>query len=155
MFRRSFIYITAILTLALALATARPAAAQYMTGGDLSKSCDAGSPSGEIYRCLGYIAGVIDYHVVMQSLGTNPSTDFCLPPGTQMLLVTLEYPQEEMQGPPFSVPAEEVERLYGGYGEVRALGRNAILSREQHFADRGVTELSECAFFVTLDEAPG
>jgi thiopurine S-methyltransferase len=78
-----------------------------------------------------------------------------LPPGTQMLLVTLEYPQEEMQGPPFSVPAEEVERLYGGYGEVRAVGRNSILSREQHFADRGVTELSECAFFVTIDEAPG
>lgn len=61
------------------LMAARPAAAVFMTGGDLTKSCAVGSPSGEIYRCLGYIAGVIDYHVVMQSLGTNPSTDFCLP----------------------------------------------------------------------------
>lgn len=59
----------------------RPAAALYMTGADLAKSCAPESPSGEIYRCLGYIAGVIDYHIVMQSLGTNPSTDFCLPEG--------------------------------------------------------------------------
>lgn len=83
-----------ILTLLLPLLAAKPAAAQFMTGTDLSKSCDAGSPSGEIYRCLGYIAGVIDYHVVMQSLGTNPSTDFCLPAGTKIeeaAIVVLAY----------------------------------------------------------------
>lgn len=53
--------------------------AQYMTGADLSQSCAENSGTGAINRCLGYIAGVIDYHIVMQSLGTNPSTDFCLP----------------------------------------------------------------------------
>lgn len=73
-----------------------------------------------------------------------------LPPGTPMLLVTLEYPQKEMQGPPFSVPLEEVERLYALYGEIRALTRRSILSEEPHFADRGVTALHECAFLVTL-----
>ena len=73
-----------------------------------------------------------------------------LPPGTRMLLVTLEYPQKEMQGPPFSVPLEEVERLYAPYGDIRALTRNSILSEERHFADRGVTALHECAFLVTL-----
>ncbi len=57
----------------------RVAQAQYMTGADLSQSCAAESGAGAINRCLGYIAGVIDYHIVMQSLGTNPSTDFCLP----------------------------------------------------------------------------
>lgn len=71
-----------------------------------------------------------------------------LPPGTRMLLVTLDYPQEEMQGPPFSVPAEEVDRLYGGLGEVRALGRHSILEREPHFAARGVTAMGEGAFEV-------
>lgn len=73
-----------------------------------------------------------------------------LPPGTPMLLVTLEYPPEEMQGPPFSVPREEVERLYGHRGAVEVLARDAILAREPHFADRGVTALHECAFLVTL-----
>lgn len=57
----------------------RMAAAQFMTHADLSQSCAVNSPAEQINRCLGYIAGVIDYHVVMQSLGTNPSTDFCLP----------------------------------------------------------------------------
>lgn len=65
----------------LVTAGAKPVQAQYMTGADLSQSCAADSGANAINRCLGYIAGVIDYHVVMQSLGTNPSTDFCLPKG--------------------------------------------------------------------------
>lgn len=73
-----------------------------------------------------------------------------LPAGTRMLLVTLEYRQEEMQGPPFSVPAEEVDRLYGTFGRVEALGRTSVLSREPRFAERGVTALHECAFRMTL-----
>jgi thiopurine S-methyltransferase len=70
-----------------------------------------------------------------------------LPPATPMLLVTLEYPQAEMEGPPFSIPSQEVERLYGG-GEVRGVGRESILEREPHFAAQGVTELEECAYLV-------
>lgn len=50
-----------------------------MTGNDLVESCAADSNAAAINRCVGYVAGVIDYHVVMQSLGTNPTTDFCLP----------------------------------------------------------------------------
>jgi thiopurine S-methyltransferase len=67
-----------------------------------------------------------------------------------MLLVTLEYPQDEMEGPPFSVPREEVERLYGRYGKVRALARDSTLEREPHFAERGLTALHECAYLVSL-----
>ncbi len=74
-----------------------------------------------------------------------------LPPGTRMLLVTLEYLQEEMEGPPFSIPPEEVERLYGGRGAVRALGRRSILESEPHFAARGVTALHECAYLITSE----
>src|SRR6202040_4218920 len=32
--------------------------------------------------------------------------------GTQTLLITVEYPQEQMKGPPFSVDTDEVHRLY-------------------------------------------
>jgi hypothetical protein len=67
--------------LLLVLAEGQKAHAQYMTGADLSQSCAPDSGASAINRCLGYIAGVIDYHIVMQSLGTNPSTDFCLPKG--------------------------------------------------------------------------
>jgi len=34
-------------------------------------------------------------------------------PGTAVLLVSMDYPQEEMSGPPFSVSAEEIDALYG------------------------------------------
>ncbi|OEE58111.1 thiopurine S-methyltransferase [Enterovibrio norvegicus FF-162] len=38
-----------------------------------------------------------------------------LQPGGRILLVTLDYPQDQMDGPPFSVTAEEVMSLYDGY----------------------------------------
>ena len=34
------------------------------------------------------------------------------PAGTRVLLVTLEYPQDAAEGPPFSVPEDEVRALY-------------------------------------------
>lgn len=43
-----------------------------------------------------------------------------LPAGTPGLLVTVDYPQEAMAGPPFSVDEAEVRRLYDG-AEVRQL----------------------------------
>jgi thiopurine S-methyltransferase len=73
-----------------------------------------------------------------------------LPRGTRMLLLTLEYPQAQMQGPPFSVSPEEVERLYGSNGIVRLLRRDDVRSDNQRFAERGVTALYGCAFLVTL-----
>jgi thiopurine S-methyltransferase len=73
-----------------------------------------------------------------------------LPPGTPMLLVTLEYPPEEIEGPPFSVTAEEVERLYGSVASVEAKSRTSILAKEPRFAERGVTAIDECCYRVKL-----
>jgi len=42
-------------------------------------------------------------------------------PGTKMLLLTLEYPQHEMTGPPFSVPEAEVGALFDGVAELELL----------------------------------
>jgi len=55
----------------------RPAAAAYVTGADLAGYCRGDKPR-ELYSCMNYIAGVIDYHVMMQSLGTAPAGGFCL-----------------------------------------------------------------------------
>lgn len=63
---------------ALTALAAKPAAAIYMTAGELTQGCMAERPK-DISNCLGYIAGVIDYHVMLQSLGTAPTIDFCLP----------------------------------------------------------------------------
>ena len=44
-----------------------------------------------------------------------------LPAETQMLLITLEYEQSQMDGPPFSVSEDEVVALYGDWCEVKKL----------------------------------
>ncbi|HRC27617.1 MAG TPA: Rap1a/Tai family immunity protein [Alphaproteobacteria bacterium] len=40
-------------------------------------------PGGHI-ACQSYLAGVIDYHVLLRSLGTAPSVDFCIPPDIEL-----------------------------------------------------------------------
>ena len=49
-----------------------------------------------------------------------------LPDGCRGLLVTLEYPQDERPGPPFSVPAGEVHALYDRDWTVDLLERRPI-----------------------------
>jgi thiopurine S-methyltransferase len=69
-------------------------------------------------------------------------------PGTQMLLITLEYAQEQMSGPPFSVLRDEVEGLYSGSFEVREIARQDILASEARFRSLGVTALSEVCYHL-------
>jgi len=69
-----------------------------------------------------------------------------LRPGTRMLLVTLEYPQSQMAGPPFAVPGEEVVRLYAQQFEVLEVGRQDILAHEARLRAKGLTELFEVCY---------
>jgi thiopurine S-methyltransferase len=69
--------------------------------------------------------------------------------GTQTLLVTLEYAQEQMKGPPFSVVADDVERLYARNHTILELSRQDILAREPRFRTRGVTALHEVCYRLT------
>lgn len=69
--------------------------------------------------------------------------------GTQMLLITMEYPQTTMAGPPFSVGAEEVQRLYARDYTIRELARDDILASEPRLRARGVTQLHEVCYRLT------
>jgi thiopurine S-methyltransferase len=73
-----------------------------------------------------------------------------LPPATQILLVTIDYPQPEMQGPPFSVTASEVEALYRGHAEVRLLEQADVLAQNPRFRERGLSLLRENIFLLKL-----
>jgi len=73
-----------------------------------------------------------------------------LPPATQILLVTFDYPQAEMQGPPFAVSVSEVEALYGKYAEVRLLAQKDTLPENPRFVQRGVSRMEESIFLLTL-----
>ena len=70
-------------------------------------------------------------------------------PGTQMLLITMEYPQAQMTGPPFSVTAGDVEHLYGRDFTISQLDRQDILANEPRLRARGLTELHETCYRLT------
>ncbi len=73
-----------------------------------------------------------------------------LPPATKILLITVDYPQTEMQGPPFSVPSGEVELLFGGHAKIRVLARAEVLEKNVRFKERGLSRLRENIFVLTL-----
>ncbi len=73
-----------------------------------------------------------------------------LPPETQILLITFDYPQAEMDGPPFAVSVSEVEALYGKYAEVRLLAQEDALAQNPRYKQRGMRRMEESIFLVTL-----
>jgi thiopurine S-methyltransferase len=73
-----------------------------------------------------------------------------LPSGTQILLVAFDYPQTEMQGPPFAVSVKEVEALYGKYADVRLLAQEDALPQNPRFRQRGMSRMEESIFLLTL-----
>lgn len=66
-----------------------------------------------------------------------------LPADIQSLLVTLEYDQLEMNGPPFSVHEEEVRHYYEEAFEVECLFNANVLDESPGFRQRGLTRLDE------------
>ncbi|MGF1644980.1 MAG: thiopurine S-methyltransferase [Thiotrichales bacterium] len=66
-----------------------------------------------------------------------------LPPHVQTLLVTMEYDQREMSGPPFSVLEDEVASLYRNDFSVERLLEIDILPEEPGFRRRGLSSLTE------------
>lgn len=73
-----------------------------------------------------------------------------LPPATQILLLTFDYHQPEMSGPPFAVSAGEVESLYSGRANMRLLAQLDTLAKNPRFQERGLSRLQENIFLLTL-----
>ncbi|AKC87517.1 thiopurine S-methyltransferase [Pseudoxanthomonas suwonensis] len=69
-----------------------------------------------------------------------------LPAGCRGLLITLEYPQTEMDGPPFPVEEAEVRVLFAPDWDVELLERRDVLAQEPRFREDGVTALSTAVY---------
>lgn len=69
-----------------------------------------------------------------------------LPYGCHGLLITIDYPPREMDGPPFSVDDEEVHRLFDPAWDVELLERQALPSTQPPFSESGVTALHTSAY---------
>ena len=65
--------------------------------------------------------------------------------GSQMLLIGYEYDQSETEGPPFCVPRQELEVLFGDVFQIELLAEDDVLWSHKGLAERGVTQLTEYA----------
>jgi len=84
-------------------------------------------PPGMRRRYAGHVAGLV-------------------PPGARGLLLTLEYPSHQMNGPPFPVPGSEVRELLGPGFEIVELERQDVLAGNPRFRERGLAHLVETVF---------
>ncbi len=64
-----------------------------------------------------------------------------LPAESHGLLIVLDYPQHEMEGPPFSVDPKEVQALLAAQWQVTAFDRRDIFASDPGFAARGATAM--------------
>lgn len=71
-----------------------------------------------------------------------------LPETAAMLLVTLDYDQTRMAGPPFAVPHAQVQRLFGDRFTVTEVAARNGIPRNPQFVKRGLDTLEECAFVL-------
>ncbi len=67
----------------------QPAQAAIFSGAYLMELCTRTVEGTETVKgghatCQSYIAGIIDYHQLLRSLGTSPSVDFCVPESVKM-----------------------------------------------------------------------
>ena len=66
-----------------------------------------------------------------------------------MLLISLEYNQTEMQGPPFSVPSEEILQRYQNAFSIHTLETSNIIDERPRWRKVGLSALQESVFSLT------
>lgn len=69
-----------------------------------------------------------------------------LPPGAPLLLVSLEYPQQAMEGPPFSIPRDEVHALLDDAFRIADSAVHDALDDNPRFRESGLEQLRETVY---------
>lgn len=72
-----------------------------------------------------------------------------LPGDSRILLVSYDYDQSVLPGPPFSVPMTEIEQLFGSVFELELLAEQDALPTHKLLWQRGLSNLTEFACLLT------
>ena len=72
-----------------------------------------------------------------------------LPPAAKMLVITVDYPQSAMAGPPFAVASCELSDLFAHRFELTLLDERDIIDTQQRFRAWGLNALIERVFLLT------
>ncbi|UHD17640.1 class I SAM-dependent methyltransferase [Thiocapsa bogorovii] len=66
-----------------------------------------------------------------------------VPATAKSFLITLEYDQNEMSGPPFSVGRDEIQTRFGDHYGIEQLASFDVIDESPGFRRRGLTALAE------------
>jgi len=69
-------------------------------------------------------------------------------PSAAQFLITLDYDQAQMDGPPFSVDPDEVHEHYHATYNIQLIKRKDIIVDEARFKERGLTSLHQAVYFL-------
>lgn len=69
--------------------------------------------------------------------------------GIKYLLVSFEYDQLAMAGPPFSIPQNEIHELYSRWFDVQLVEKTEIIQDLKKFRDRGLESLQKMMYVLT------
>lgn len=69
-------------------------------------------------------------------------------PDVPQMLVCIDYDQQAMSGPPFSVTPEQVEELYGEKFQIDVLNSSDVLEDNLRFKQRGLTCMQETVYHL-------
>lgn len=72
-----------------------------------------------------------------------------------ILLVTMDYPQGEMEGPPFAVSEREVDALYQDAFRIEPACSEDILEANPRFREQGLSSLVERVYVLRARESSG
>lgn len=112
---------------------------------------------GDIFNLTAELLGKIDAVYDRASLIALPPTmrqDYAakmseLAQTAPKLLITLEYEQSKMDGPPFSVSVNEVNALYDTKYQVKQLSAQDVLGNNEKFREKGLDYMNECIYQLT------
>ena len=121
---------------------------QYLKSEKISIFC------GDFFKLTPEILGKIDAVYDRASLIALPPAmrqDYAvklteLAQSAPKLLVTLEYEQLKMDGPPFSVSEDEVRALYKANYQVKQLSAQDVLGDNEKFREKGLDYMNECIY---------
>ena len=71
-----------------------------------------------------------------------------LPPGSRVFLIGMDYDENKMKGPPFSVPENEVRRLFEKKFSINIITHSSGPDIVGNLADRGLDTLNEKIYFM-------
>jgi thiopurine S-methyltransferase len=68
--------------------------------------------------------------------------------GSKILMVSFDYPQQEMNGPPFSIPEREIKFLHEEFYSIELLETIDILSDLKKFKEKGLSYLYKQVYLM-------